>query len=122
MRFPWQRDIKLVEVEATKPLEPMTEELAQQIAALQYHAGFNYLLRKLMLQRSLLTSTLVKERQASLQDSEFIKSGIAWTAWLEDQLRQAASFQKRQSPPREALDAELEAFQLAQRQLELVGR
>ena len=122
MKFPWNREVKLVEVEAAKPLEPMSEELAQQIAALQYHAGFNYLLRKLALQRALLTSTLIKERQATLTDSEFIKSGVAWTAWLEDQLRQAANFQKRQSPPREALDAELEAFQLAQSQLELVGR
>ena len=117
-------EVKTLVVEVPNDLKvgPLTEELAQQLAMLQLNPAFIWLLGRLQLQRALLKSELETKRQASMIDSEFIKSGIAWTGWLEDQLRQAAAYGKRQAPPREALDEELEAFKLAQSQLEFVGR
>jgi hypothetical protein len=113
--------ILVVEVEAPAKLEEMTPELAQQVQSLQYHPGFLYLMNKSRFQRSLLRAELEKKRQATLADSEFIKSGIAWSAWWEDQLRQAVGFGKRQSSPQQPLDHEREAFAAIQRELEIVG-
>ena len=115
------KEIQVVEVAADDRLEEMTPELAQQVQSLQYHPGFMYLAKKLRLQRSLLRSELEGKRQARLEDSEFIKSGIAWAGWLDDQVRQAVGFSRRQSAPESPRNQDLAAFQAIQRELEIVG-
>lgn len=111
---------KVVEVEKLEPLEPMTKDLALQVQSLQYHPGFVWLTRKLRTQRALLRSTLEKERQSQV-DAEFLKSGIAWTGWLDDQLTAAVGFTARSTAPREALEGEQEAFEQISRNIALVG-
>lgn len=115
-----EEKILVVEVDKSIRQEPLSEEIVASLATLQHNPGFVWLLNQLRYQRAMLESELHTKRQESLVESEFIKSGINWANWLEDQLRKATNFGKRQQPPREALDAELEAFKIAQAQLELV--
>lgn len=112
---------KVVEVAKDEPLEPMSADIAQQVKSLQYHPGFVYLTRKLRTQRALLRSTLERERQTTLTDSEFLKSGIAWCGWLDDQVTAAVGFLQRATAPREAIDAEQEAFAQIASNIEIVG-
>ena len=113
--------LKVVEIEKPKPSLKLTADMAESVISLQYHPGFLFLLDKLRAQKSLLVSTLVNERQAKLEDSEFLKSGIHWLDWLDQQISQATKLQKRQAetqPEPEMADA----FQQIQEQLQLVGQ
>ena len=113
--------IKIVEVEKPRPAIKETSETLESVLSLQHHPGFLYLLNKLRYQKAVLVANLVNERQATVQDSEFLKSGIAWTGWLESQLTQATKLKNRQletQPEPEVLDA----FRQIQRQLEIVGQ
>lgn len=112
---------KIVEVEKEIKLEPMTPELADQLKTLQHNPAFVWLLNKLAHQKALLTRTLINERQETVADSEFLKSGIAWTGWLDAQIRDAIAYGKRQSAPREVYEDEQRAFDEVARQLEIVG-
>jgi len=110
----------VVEVEKPRPSAQLDPELATSVASLQHHPGFQWILNKLSLQRAMLATTLQQQRQETMADVEFLKSGIAWTGWLEDQLRLATSFGKRQSVPQEALDYEQQAFEQVARNLDIV--
>lgn len=112
--------IQLVEVERPKMSLKWDAADAETISSLQAHPGFLRLLDKLRYQRAFLVSELVNKRQETQIESEFIKSGIAWTAWLEDQLAAAIKFKSRrvtEVPEPEVLDA----FREMQAQLQVVG-
>lgn len=112
---------KIVEVERPKPPFKADAEVAEAIATLQAHPGFLHLLDQLRWQRSLLISKLVNERQDTVVDAEFLKSGIAWTKWLEGQLAAATKLKSRreaETPEPEVVDA----FRALQSQIDIIGQ
>ena len=113
-----EKDWLIVEVEKPRAIPPLSEEVAESVATLQSHPGFQYLLQKLRLQRSGLVSSLSHQRHSSLADIEFLQSGIAWTGWLEEQLQKSVGF--RAQKPQEIFPSEREAFQEAQRFIEVL--
>ena len=112
---------KVVEVEKPRPSIKMGPQEIESVLSLQHHPGFLFLLDKLRYQRAALVTTLVNERQESMTDSEFLKSGIAWTGWLENQLATATKLKTRQ-PETQAEPEVADAFRELQRQLEVVGQ
>lgn len=111
---------QVVEIERPREIGALDKEVAQSVASLQHHPGFTYLLAKLRYQRSALVSHLLKSRQSNIVDVEFIKSGVAWCSWLEDQLNQALGVVNRPAPAEASPDEEA-AFKEVHRFLELVG-
>ena len=110
----------IVEVEKPREVGMLDPEMAASVASLKQHPGFLYLLAKLRYQKAQLTAHLVRSRQTTLSDVDFIKSGIAWTGWLEEQLERSSKIQteRPQTPP---LEAEEAAFREVSKMLEVIG-
>ncbi len=110
----------IVEVEKPRELRSPDKETASMVASLGGHPGFLYLLAKLRFQRSQLRAHLEQTKQETLSDVDFLKSGIAWTGWLEKQLEASAKIQteRPQLPP---MDSEQAAFNEVYKMLESVG-
>jgi len=83
-------EYQLVEVEKPKPATEWNEDILRAIAALEHHPGFAALTERLRFQRSVLRSRLENEKQ-SHEDDNFVKSGIFWTGWLDNQVKAAQS-------------------------------
>lgn len=112
--------ILIVEVDKPREVALLDPEMAKSVASLREHPGFLYLLAKLRYQRAMLRAHLERTRQEKLSDVDFIKSGINWCGWLEEQLSKAAKIEieRPQLPP---LAAEEAAFQEVSRMLEVIG-
>ena len=110
----------VVEVEKPRNLGPLTGEQREAILSLQHHPGFQYLLTKLRLQRALLEAKVLRERQKDLVDTEFLKSGIAWAGWLEDQLRAEIRYADKPAPS-PATPVEEQEFQQVRALVEEIG-
>lgn len=111
-------EIRVVEVEKSQRVPPLTPEIAQSIQTLQGHPGFLYLLAKCKFQRSLLKETLATNRQESNLDCVMFQSGVAWSGWLQNEMENAINF--KTSAPAVANRDELAIFEEAQRQLEVL--
>jgi hypothetical protein len=121
-KFWKQKPAKLLvlEREAPKPIEKPDGATQEAIISLQYHPGFQYLMEKLRWQRSLLVTALTDQRQDKMADVEFLKSGIAWTRWLEDQISTEIRLKTR-TRPQIPTDFEQEALAQAKSMIEEVG-
>ena len=114
---PKQDKVLVVEVEKAQRVPALTADVAKSIGTLQSHPGFLYLLAKCKFQKQLLKSTLEK-RQATMEDIILLQSGIAWSAWLQNELDTAIGFE--QATPTAPLESELSIFEESQRQLEVL--
>ena len=110
----------VVEIERPRPILPLEDDMAETLLSLRGHPGFQYLLNKLRFQRSVLESSLLQNRQATMQDVEFIKSGIAWTKWLDDQLSKAAGLKSR-APTAPASKSERDVYEELKDFVEVLG-
>lgn len=118
----WTRDEpkpKQYVVEVPKASVPAdNEETISQVASLQGHPGFRWLLQKLDLQAARLRSELANKQHSSLRDVEFLQSGIQWCDWLRGQLDFA---KQRYQNMREATLTEQRLFEEITSSIELVG-
>lgn len=105
---------RIIECKPVENIPEMTPELADSIASLAGHPGFQYLTLKLQKQGEFLKDSLVNDRQKDLREVEFLQSGVQWCQWLQ---RQVASATKRSKASRPALPEEVSAFN----SIELVG-
>ncbi len=112
--------VQVVVVEKPHDLKPLDKATAQSVDALAHNPGFLYLLARLKAQRSLLQSTLYRQRQKDMTEVEFLKSGIAWCSWLETQLEFATKLASTPEPE-PAREEEMDAFNAIKAQLETIG-
>lgn len=110
---------QVIEVEKPRPLAD-DGDADSTIVTLQHHPGFQRLMGKLKLERSVLETKLKNARHDSLRDVEFIQSGIFWASWLERQVEKEVSAKARPTP-QPAYDEEAEAFKRASALVEEVG-
>lgn len=112
---------QVVELAPPMRLPAVDSNIAASIATLQGHPGFTYLLQKLRLQRAMLVSALANTRQESLKDVEFLQSGVAWTGFVEAQLMKAIGYREAPEAPKQTpFEAEREAFEEAQKFIEVL--
>lgn len=111
----------IVEVEKPRDVGALDAESAQSVAALAGHPGFQYLLTRLRFQKHLLQAALNNQRQSTLVEVEFLKSGIAWCGWLENQLGLATGLLKRPVPSEPSPD-EAAAFNELRKMVEVIGQ
>lgn len=112
--------VLIVEREPQVKLEKLDQPTQEAIIGLQFHPGFQYLMQKLRYQRGLLQAALQQNRQETMADVEFLKSGIAWTGWLEQQIA-TETRAKNRPRPEIPTDTEEQAFKQIEAQLEEVG-
>jgi hypothetical protein len=111
----------VVEVDKPRDLKTFNDaDVKESVVSLQSHPGFLYLLAKLRFQRNALESHLKRQKQETMQEVDFLKSGIAWAGWLEDQLNTAIKF-RTVKPPQEAEAEEIELFNQLSKMLTQVG-
>ncbi len=110
----------IVEVDKPREVGLLDKEMAASVASLREHPGFLYLLAKLRYQRAMLRAHLERTHQTSISEVDFVKSGINWCGWLEEQLAKAAKIEteRPQLPP---MEAEELAFQEVSKMLEVIG-
>lgn len=111
-------EVRVVEVEKGETLPVYSDDLKRSVGTLQAHPGFLYLLQKLNAQRAYLRTTLETKRHPDLKEAEFLQSGIAWSGWLEAELKKAVSL-----PAPAAMQAsptEQSIFEESQRMLEVL--
>lgn len=118
-RWLWPTPL-VVEVEKPRHVEPMDKETAISVASLAGHPGFQWLLGRLETQRAALKTILNTQRQETVVDYQFLQSGVAWSGWLETQMKFATALLKRPEP-QPASNEEREAFAAIASQLELIG-
>jgi len=112
---------KILEVPTNATIPDFDAETQAAIRSLDSHPGFEALLNKLRLQRSLIDNNLRKQRQDKIED-------YYWLQALEFALDYAESFLKsevkkiRVPKPREAFDEETEQFEKISAALEVIGR
>ena len=111
---------KIVEIEKSSHLPELDSASAGAVVTLREHPGFNYLLAKLRLQRSLLQASLGTKRHKDIRDVEFLQSGIVWCGWLQEQLEKAIEISTKPAP-RPAKPYELDAFEQLHRLIDVVG-
>lgn len=111
---------QVVEVEAPRKPQAITEDLKQSVLSLSHHPGFMYLLTRLRYERSLLETTLKRTRHTDIREVDFLQSGIAWAGWLDDFLSRLVTVSKR-SQPTSATPEEIAAFSEAIAAIEQVG-
>lgn len=81
-------ELLLVQIpEAGRP-EPVTKEIRESILSLQYHPGFQSLIRKLRFQRAVIDARLRSERHQDLKDVYLLQSMISGFNWLDQQIDQ----------------------------------
>lgn len=117
----FQPRLLVLERESPKPIKKPDAATQEAVIGLQFHPGFQYLLEKLRWQRALLVAALTQQRQDKLADSEFLKSGIAWSRWLEDQIATEVRLKSRPRP-QIPTDFEAEALKQASAMIEEVGQ
>jgi hypothetical protein len=109
---------QIVEQARRDILPELTPDLREAVTALALHPGFDYLMRKFRLQRSLLEAKLRSDRFATLTDVEFIQNGIFWIDWLDNQVK---SLSKRPSSTSTfATQEEEDAFKAVQAAIEVI--
>lgn len=104
---------RVIEVEKAHPLECGPSE----VASLAGHPGFQYLCRKLAIQRANLRTELETSRNEDERDI-YLKSGIFWCGWLKSQVDFANAQQER---TRYATSEETILFNQISSTIDLVG-
>lgn len=112
---PGKAGLMIVSIEKGQRLPEFTEDIRRSVMTLQSHPGFLYLLAKLNFQQQALRAQHETRRHATLKDSEFFQSGIAWSGWLQNELNSAVDFHP--PTPVEATPDEQTVFDESQRML-----
>ena len=123
MKNPFSKEpirYQVIEVEKPRLSKPFDKDIANSLLTLQGHPGFLWLLDQLRLERSYLQTILGTRRQKTLTDAEFLQAGIAWSGWLQDKMERAIGFREGSQEPQEASDREREAFEAAQKFIEVL--
>lgn len=110
-----------IEIEAPRNAGALSDESKESIKTLAFHPGFLALTARLKTQRSLLETTLKQTRLASIQEVEFLQSGIFWTKWLESQVA-AQVHQVQKAAATEFSTEELQALEAIKANMQLVGQ
>lgn len=95
MWTPWGKEVpiavveyRIVETEKARSYEETTDVL-ESVAALKHQPGFRHLLNKLQLQSDRLKHELTSERKSTVEEYQFLQSGVFWCDWLSNQLSNA---------------------------------
>jgi hypothetical protein len=86
--------LQLVQVQGTQRPEPASKEIRESIISLQYHAGFQWLMKKLAFQTAIIDSRLRTEKHTELKDVHLLQSMINGFNWLEQQIDQEVQASK----------------------------
>ena len=89
------RALQLVQVSATERPEPASKEVRESVISLQYHPGFQYLMKKLGFQTRVIDARLRTERHQDLKDVYLLQSMLNGFNWLEQQIEQEVQAGKR---------------------------
>lgn len=112
---------EVVEVEKGLVLE-LDEDTSSLIAGLETNPGFQWLVNRLKLQRSVLETRLKTQKHETLRDVDYLQLGIQWCNWLENEVRAEVNRRERQPKPRQAFDYEEREFNRIRETLKLVGK
>lgn len=118
----WQREPEYRLVEIEKPRNPgdINKEMREAVISLAAHPGFNYLMSKFRLQRSMLESVLKNNRHKSLNDVNMLQSGIFWLNWMDSQIQKLTNNIQAKSTV-DPTEAETQALQEIQAAIETIG-
>lgn len=103
------------------PLEFRAESVDQAtLAALWTHPGFQFLVKKLRIQRRMLEQQLVNGTHTDIRSVDRLQAAIAGAKWMENQV--AATFNKEQRKERDMTTEEEQLFNQSLANFIEVGR
>lgn len=110
---------KVIPVTKTHETEPvLNDELRASIRTLEFHPGFEYLLRRADAVKAFLKRQLEEGKHTDMREVHYLQAGIYWASFWEREMRSKSQPIK---PPADATELDREAFEAARLALEVVG-
>lgn len=120
-RFRSKPKVFVVEVEKPRKLPTFDDNIRASVAILADQPGFVYLLAKHRFIHDTLKRQLETAKHEKLDDVAYLQHGLFWSRWLENELNLAVNRKPARSEVKDPVQEELEAFNEANRMIELVG-